>query len=134
MPPASRWARSVSAQSAHNSKPDHTVLPLAEPKFEGVIGSTIKTKFEMRAGKPVIMRLPKVDFLDDKEGKPVAIHEFIGRESVLAFGISDGDAPRFMGIVHHTDAERDCSMCWARLLLPFLVIYLLRSRRRSVEG
>ena len=85
---------------------------------EQVVGSTIKTKFEMRDGKPVIMRLPEVDFIDDKEGKPVAINKFIGRRPILAFGNSDGDlqmlqwtaagsGARFVGIVHHTDGERE---------------------------
>jgi len=85
---------------------------------EQVVGSTIKTKFEMRDGKPVILRLPEVDFIDDKEGKPVAINKFIGRRPILAFGNSDGDlqmlqwtaagsGARFMGIVHHTDAARE---------------------------
>jgi phosphoserine phosphatase len=85
---------------------------------EQVVGSTIKTKFEMRDGKPVIMRLPEIDFIDDKEGKPVAINKFIGRRPILAFGNSDGDlqmlqwtaaggGARFMGIVHHTDADRE---------------------------
>jgi phosphoserine phosphatase len=85
---------------------------------EQVIGSTIKTKFEMRDGKPVILRLPEIDFIDDKEGKPVAINKFIGRRPILAFGNSDGDlqmlqwtaagsGARFMGIVHHTDAGRE---------------------------
>jgi phosphoserine phosphatase len=85
---------------------------------EQVVGSTIKTKFEMRDGKPVIIRLPEVDFIDDKEGKPVAINKFIGRRPIFAFGNSDGDhemllwtaagvGARFMGLVHHTDAERE---------------------------
>jgi phosphoglycolate phosphatase-like HAD superfamily hydrolase len=85
---------------------------------EQVIGSTIKTQFEMRDGKPVLMRLPEVDFIDDKAGKPVSIHKFIGRRPILAFGNSDGDqqmlqwtaagsGARFMGLVHHTDAERE---------------------------
>jgi phosphoglycolate phosphatase-like HAD superfamily hydrolase len=85
---------------------------------EQVIGSSIKTKFEMRDGKPVLMRLPEVDFIDDREGKPIGIHKFIGRRPILAFGNSDGDqqmlqgtaagsGARFMGLVHHTDAERE---------------------------
>jgi phosphoserine phosphatase len=84
---------------------------------EQVVGSTIKTKFELRDGKPVILRLPELDFIDDKEGKPVAINKFIGRRPILAFGNSDGDlqmlqwtaaaAARFMGLVHHTDAGRE---------------------------
>ena len=85
---------------------------------EQVIGSSIETKFEMREGGPVLVRIPKVDFVDDNEGKPVGIHKFIGRRPILAFGNSDGDhqmlqwtaagdGARFMGLVHHTDAERE---------------------------
>jgi phosphoglycolate phosphatase-like HAD superfamily hydrolase len=85
---------------------------------EQVIGSSIQSKFELRDGKAVIMRLPGLDFNNDKEGKPVAINKFIGRRPILAFGNSDGDlqmlqwtaggcGARFMGLVHHTDAERE---------------------------
>jgi phosphoserine phosphatase len=85
---------------------------------EQVIGSTIVTQFEIRDGKAVLLRQPKLDFIDDKEGKPVAINKFIGRRPILAFGNSDGDhqmlqwtaagsGARFMGLVHHTDAERE---------------------------
>lgn len=85
---------------------------------EQVIGSSIKTKFELRDGKPVLVRLPEINFIDDKEGKPVGINQHIGRRPVFAFGNSDGDlqmlqwtaagqGPRFIGIVHHTDAERE---------------------------
>jgi hypothetical protein len=85
---------------------------------EQVIGSSIETKFEMREGGPVLVRMPQVDFVDDHEGKPVGIHKFIGRRPILAFGNSDGDhqmlqwtaagdGRRFMGLVHHTDAERE---------------------------
>jgi len=85
---------------------------------EQVIGSTIKTKFELRDGKPVIMRLAELDFIDDKEGKPVAINKFIGRRPVLACGNSDGDqqmleytqagpGARLMMLVHHDDAVRE---------------------------
>jgi hypothetical protein len=85
---------------------------------EQVVGSTIKTKFEIRDGKPVIIRLAELDFIDDKEGKPVAINKFIGRRPIFAFGNSDGDhemllwtaaggGARFMGLVRHTDAERE---------------------------
>jgi len=85
---------------------------------EQVIGSSIKTKFEMRDGKPAIVRLPEIDFIDDKAGKPVGIQKFIGRRPIAAFGNSDGDlqmlqwtaagdGPRFGLIVHHTDAERE---------------------------
>ncbi len=85
---------------------------------EQVIGSSIETKFEMRERGPVLVRIPKADFVDDNEGKPVGIHKFIGRRPLLAFGNSDGDhqmlqwtadgdGARFMGLVHHTDAERE---------------------------
>jgi hypothetical protein len=85
---------------------------------EQVVGSSIKTQFAMRDGTPVLMRLPEADFIDDKAGKPVGIHQFIGRRPIFAFGNSDGDhqmlqwtaagsGPRFMGLVHHTDAERE---------------------------
>jgi 2'-5' RNA ligase/phosphoserine phosphatase len=85
---------------------------------EHVIGSSIKTKFEVLDGKPVLVRLSELDFNDDKAGKPVAINRFIGRRPVMAFGNSDGDfqmlewttagkGSRFGLIVHHTDAERD---------------------------
>ena len=85
---------------------------------EQVIGSSIETRFEMREGGPVLVRMPEVDFVDDHEGKPVGIHKFIGRRPILAFGNSDGDlqmlqwtaagdGPRFMGLVHHTDAKRE---------------------------
>lgn len=85
---------------------------------EQVIGSSIETKYEVRDGKPVIVRLPEIDFIDDKDGKPVGINKFIGRRPVMAFGNSDGDfqmlewttsgtGARFGLIVHHTDAVRE---------------------------
>ncbi len=85
---------------------------------EQVVGSSIKTRFELRDGRPILRRLPAVDFIDDKAGKPVGIQKFIGRRPVMAFGNSDGDlemlqwttagsGPRFGLIVHHTDAERE---------------------------
>jgi haloacid dehalogenase-like hydrolase len=85
---------------------------------EQVIGSSIKTKFEWRDGKPVLVRLPEVNFIDDKAGKPVGISEHIGRRPIAAFGNSDGDlemlqwttagrGTRLALIVHHTDAERE---------------------------
>ena len=85
---------------------------------EQVIGSSIKTKYEMRDGKPVLVRLPELDFFDDKEGKPVAINQYIGRRPIAAFGNSDGDLQMlqwtcvgkdtsFCLYVHHTDAERE---------------------------
>jgi hypothetical protein len=85
---------------------------------EQVIGSSIKTEFKMRSTGPVIERLPEIDFIDDKAGKPVGIHKFIGRRPIAAFGNSDGDlqmlqwtaagdGARLMLIVHHTDAQRE---------------------------
>ncbi|WP_425475854.1 HAD family hydrolase [Mesorhizobium yinganensis] len=85
---------------------------------EQVVGSSIKTQFEMKDGAPMLFRLPQVNFIDDKAGKPVGINEHIGRRPIAAFGNSDGDlemlqwttlAPgaRFGLIVHHTDAERE---------------------------
>ena len=85
---------------------------------EQVVGSSIKTRYEVRNGKPAIVRLPEIDFIDDKAGKPVGIHKFIGRRPVAAFGNSDGDfqmlewttsAPgaRLGVIVHHDDAQRE---------------------------
>jgi hypothetical protein len=85
---------------------------------EQVIGSSIKTKFELRDGKPVLVRLPEVNFIDDKAGKPVGINAHIGRRPIAAFGNSDGDlemlqwttagkGARLALIVHHTDAERE---------------------------
>jgi len=85
---------------------------------EQVVGSSIKTKFEMRDGRPTLFRLPELNFNDDKAGKPVGINEFIGRRPIAAFGNSDGDLEmlqwttmsggvRFGLIVHHTDAERE---------------------------
>jgi phosphoserine phosphatase len=85
---------------------------------EQVIGSSVKTAFEMRNGKPVLVKLPELNFFDDKEGKPVAIHQHIGKKPVAAFGNSDGDLQmlqwtsagngrRLMVFIHHTDADRE---------------------------
>jgi len=86
---------------------------------EQVVGSSGVTKYEMRAdGIPVLVKEPKVEFVDDGPGKPVGINRFIGRRPIFAFGNSDGDqqmlewtaagaGARFMGIVHHTDAVRE---------------------------
>jgi hypothetical protein len=85
---------------------------------EQVVGSSIKTRFEMRDGVPSLFRLPEINFIDDKAGKPVGINEHIGRRPIAAFGNSDGDlqmlqwttladGPRFGMIIHHTDAERE---------------------------
>jgi hypothetical protein len=83
-----------------------------------VVGSSIKTKFEIRGGRPQLSRLPELDFVDDGPGKPVGINEHIGIRPISAFGNSDGDLEmlqwttmangrRFGLIVHHTDAERE---------------------------
>jgi phosphoglycolate phosphatase-like HAD superfamily hydrolase len=85
---------------------------------EQVVGSSIKTRFEMREGKPVLARLPELNFIDDGAGKPVGIHQHIGRRPIAAFGNSDGDlqmlqwtaagsGPRFCLFVHHDDAQRE---------------------------
>jgi phosphoserine phosphatase len=98
------------------------IRPWAERVYgvppEQVIGSSIKTRFEMRDGRPTLFRLPEVNFVDDKTGKPVGINEAIGRRPIAAFGNSDGDLEmlqwttmsggvRLGVIVHHTDAERE---------------------------
>jgi hypothetical protein len=85
---------------------------------EQVVGSSIKTKYEVHDGKPMLVRLPEINFIDDKAGKPVGIHIYIGRRPLAAFGNSDGDlqmiqwttagsGTRFGLLVHHTDAERE---------------------------
>ena len=85
---------------------------------EQVVGSSIKTHYEVRDGRPVIVRIPELNFIDDKAGKPIGIHQHIGRRPVMAFGNSDGDfqmlewttggpGPRFGMYIHHTDAERE---------------------------
>jgi phosphoserine phosphatase len=85
---------------------------------EQVVGSSIKTQFEMKDGAPTLFRVPQVNFIDDKGGKPVGINEHIGRRPIAAFGNSDGDlemlqwttlaeGARFGLLVHHTDAERE---------------------------
>ena len=86
---------------------------------EQVVGSSIVTKFEIRDGKPVLVREAKLNFIDDNVGKPVGINLHIGRRPIFAFGNSDGDlqmlqwttlareGKRFAGIVHHTDGERE---------------------------
>jgi phosphoserine phosphatase len=85
---------------------------------EQVVGSSIKTKYEVRDGKPVMLRLPELNFINDKEGKPAGIQQHIGRRPIMAFGNSDGDfqmlewttsgpGARFGLYVHHTDADRE---------------------------
>ncbi len=102
---------------------------------EQVIGSSVKTKFEMRDGKPVLVRLPELNFNDDKGGKPVGINQHIGRRPVMAFGNSDGDlqmleytqggsGARFMLLVLHDDAAREYAYgpaqdCLTRSWVPY---------------
>jgi phosphoserine phosphatase len=85
---------------------------------EQVIGSSIKTRFELREGRPVLARLPEINFIDDKAGKPVGIQQHIGRRPLVAFGNSDGDlqmlqwttagdGARLGVIIRHTDAKRE---------------------------
>ena len=86
---------------------------------ERVVGSSIETRYEVQGGKPSLLRLPKIDFVDDKVGKPVGIHKHVGLRPILAFGNSDGDLEMLqwttvgsggvrLGLVlHHDDAERE---------------------------
>ena len=86
---------------------------------EQVVGSSGVTRYELRANdRPVLLKEPKVQFIDDGPGKAEGINQYIGRRPVLAFGNSDGDqqmlewtaagsGARFMGLVHHTDAVRE---------------------------
>lgn len=83
-----------------------------------VVGSSIATEFDYNNGNPIIKRLPKIDFIDDKAGKPIGIHKFIGKKPVFASGNSDGDLQMlqwtdsnryksFQLYLHHTDADRE---------------------------
>jgi hypothetical protein len=84
-----------------------------------VVGSSVETRYEVQGGKPSLLRLPQVDFIDDKGGKPVGIHKHIARRPILAFGNSDGDfemlqyttmgsgGTRLGLLLHHDDAERE---------------------------
>jgi phosphoglycolate phosphatase-like HAD superfamily hydrolase len=98
------------------------IRPWAEKVYgippEQVVGSSGKLKYEVRDGKPVLVKLPEVNLIDDGPGKPVGIQQHIGRRPVMCFGNSDGDlqmlqyttagpGPRFGLIVHHTDADRE---------------------------
>ena len=85
---------------------------------EQVVGSSIKTTYEVRDGKPVVVRVPEINFIDDKAGKPVGIHSHIGRRPIAAFGNSDGDfqmiewttsgdGARLGVYIHHSDSERE---------------------------
>jgi len=83
-----------------------------------VVGSSGKLKFDIADGKPVLIKLPEINFIDDKAGKPVGIQQHIGQRPIAAFGNSDGDqqmlewtaagsGARFALIVHHDDAKRE---------------------------
>ena len=85
---------------------------------ERVIGSSIKAEFEERNGEPIVVKIAELDLIDDKAGKPVGIHRYIGQRPIFAAGnsdgdfqmlqyVTDGDGPRFGMIVHHDDAERE---------------------------
>jgi hypothetical protein len=85
---------------------------------ERVIGSSIKTKYEVKNGQPILSRLPEINFVDDKEGKPVGIYQQIGKRPIAAIGNSDGDFQMLewvtstkglsLGIlIHHDDSERE---------------------------
>jgi hypothetical protein len=96
--------------------------PITEKNYgippEQVVGSSAVAKFQIKDGKPVLVRMPKINFINDKAGKPVGIYEHIGRRPILAFGNSDSDMQmiqytlagegRRLGLyVHHTDGERE---------------------------
>ena len=92
---------------------------------EQVIGSSGKLAFQLHDGKPVLMKLPALDYFDDNDAKPIAIQRHVGRRPIAAFGNSDGDlqmlqwtaagsGARFCLYVHHTDAERE----WAYDITP----------------
>ena len=96
--------------------------PMTEKAYgippEQVVGSSVVTEFQIKDGKPALIRMPKINFIDDKAGKPVGIYEHIGRRPILAFGNSDndmqmiqytmaGEGLRLGLFVHHTDAERE---------------------------
>jgi phosphoserine phosphatase len=85
---------------------------------EQVVGSSIVTRYEIRDGEPVLVRIPELHFIDDREGKPVGIRQHIGRRPIAAFGNSDGDfqmlewvtagaGPRLGVLLHHDDADRE---------------------------
>ncbi len=85
---------------------------------EQVVGSSVVAEFQVKDGKPALVRMPKIDFINDKAGKPVGIYQHIGRRPILAFGNSDSDMQmieytmagegRRLGLfVHHTDADRE---------------------------
>lgn len=85
---------------------------------EQVVGSSVKVKFELFDGKTVLVKIPEINFIDDKAGKPVGIHQHIGKQPVAAFGNSDGDLQMLQYTasnnlkslcvyIHHTDSVRE---------------------------
>jgi len=85
---------------------------------EQVVGSSLKAEFKEVDGKYVIMKIPELNFIDDKAGKPVGIHQHIGKRPIAAFGNSDGDLQMlqyssgtngrsFQMYIHHTDSVRE---------------------------
>jgi len=94
------------------------VSPIYNIPSEQIIGSRIKTEFQSNSGDSKIIRLPELDFIDDKEGKPLNIQKIIGKKPVFSSGNSDGDLPMmqwaasnkyksFMLYLHHTDSVRE---------------------------
>ena len=104
---------------------------------EQVVGSSIKTKFEMRDGKPVLVRLPEIDFIDDKDGKPVGINQHIGRRPIAAFGNSDGDLQMLQWTTAGSGARlllhRSPHRCRTRMGLRPHVLRSAGSTRRSTK-
>jgi hypothetical protein len=109
---------------------------------EQVIGSSIKTKLELRDGRAVLVRLPELNFIDDKAGKPIAINQHIGRRPIASFGNSTGDqqmlewtqagsSARFMMLVHHDDAEREYVYGAESKLAPFTDALLAEATRNN---
>ncbi|MBN2578917.1 MAG: haloacid dehalogenase-like hydrolase [Pirellulales bacterium] len=85
---------------------------------EQVVGTSVQIRYEVRDGRPVLVRLPRLDFIDDRDGKPIGINAHVGRRPIAAFGNSDGDLQmlewtaaepglRLALLVHHTDAKRE---------------------------
>lgn len=83
-----------------------------------VIGSSIQTEYDVVDGTPILFRLPKTNFINDKAGKPIGINQHIGKRPIFASGNSDGDfemlewvtsgdGARFGLILHHTDVDRE---------------------------
>jgi phosphoglycolate phosphatase-like HAD superfamily hydrolase len=83
-----------------------------------VVGSSLKAEYKEIDGKNQVVKLPELNFYDDKGGKPVGIHQHIGETPTMAFGNSDGDyemleyttqspGARLGVFIHHTDSVRE---------------------------